>query len=210
MTQSGESGSASGSGIGQDAENPGEVKPGEHASDAELVALALAGRQIGFTRLIERYRDPVFRFARHHLGDETEALDVTQESFIAAFAALRRYDPARPFKSWLLRIALNKCRDLARKRKVRQFFTRAGPIEDALAVADPSPDPEAALASSAAVARIRIALAALPASLKDPLILCTMEGFSQDEAATLLGISRKAVEVRIYRARQKLSSLLEG
>lgn len=184
--------------------------PGAQASDAELVALALAGRQIGFTRLIERYRDPVFRLARHHLGDETEALDVTQECFIAAFAALRRYDPARPFKSWLLRIALNKCRDWARKRKVRRFFTWASPIENALGVADPAGDPEAVLASNAEVARIRSALATLPASLKDPLILCTMEGYSQEDAAALLGISRKAVELRIYRARQKLLELLEG
>lgn len=203
MTRSGQAGA--GPGTGQDAQSPAA-----QASDEDLVALALAGRQIGFTRLIERYRDPVFRLSRHHLGNETEALDVTQECFIAAFAALRRYDPARPFKSWVLKIALNKCRDWARKRKVRQFLTRARPIEHAFAVADPAADPEAALASSTELRRIREALASLPASLKDPLILCTMEGCSQDEAAALLGISRKAVEVRIYRARQKLSTLLEG
>ena len=183
---------------------------GQPPSDADLVALALAGSQAGFSQLLERYRDPVFRLVRHHLGNDAEALDVTQESFIAAFAALGRYDPARPFKSWLLRIALNKCRDWARRRKVRQFFTWAVPIEHAHAVADSAPDPEEALASRAEVARIRSALAALPASLKDPLILCALEGHSQDEAAVLLGISRKAVEVRIYRARQNLSALLEG
>lgn len=193
------------SGTRQDAASP--LQP---ATDSELVALALAGKQAGFSRLLERYRDPVFRLVRHHLGDDAEALDITQESFIAAFAALRRYDPARPFKSWILRIALNKCRDWGRRRKVRQFFTWARPLEDAYDVADSAQDPEAALASTNEVARIRTALANLPASLKDPLILCTMEGHSQDEAAALLGISRKAVEVRIYRARQKLSELLEG
>lgn len=180
------------------------------ASDADLVAMALAGKQAGFSQLLERNRDAVFRLVRHHLGDDAEALDVTQESFIAAFAALHRFDSARPFKSWLLRIALNKCRDWGRRRKVRQFFTWARPIEEAHDLADSAPDPEAALASSAEVARIRKALISLPASLKDPLILCALEGHSQEDAAALLGISRKAVELRIYRARQKLSAVLEG
>ena len=75
---------------------------------------------------------------------------------------------------------------------------------------DPSPNPEAALFSSAEVARIRAALSALPRSLKDPLILCSIEGLSQDEAAAVLGVSRKAIETRVYRARQKLSEMLKG
>lgn len=178
--------------------------------DAELVAQALAGRQAGFDELMRRHRDAVFRLARSHTGDEQDALDVTQESFIAAFAALHRFDRARPFRSWLLRIAINKCRDWGRRRLVRRFFTFARPIEDAAHVADPALDPEAALASAREVERMRQALAALPATLKDPLILCAMEGMSQDEAAALLGVSRKTVETRIYRARQKLSAVFEG
>ena len=54
------------------------------------------------------------------------------------------------------------------------------------------------------------AIAALPANLKDPLILCRLEGLSMAEAAHVLEISEKAVETRIYRARQKLTELLEG
>ena len=179
-------------------------------ADAELVEQALGGRQAGYAGLMARHREAVFRLARHHLGHEGDALDVTQECFISAFMALRRYDPARPFRSWLLRIALNKCHDWARRRRVRQFFTFARPLDSALDVADAGPDPESALASVGEVARIRAAIAALPATLKDPLILCAIEGLSQDEAAVLLGTSRKAVETRIYRARQKLSDVLKG
>lgn len=175
--------------------------------DASAVAAALAGRQAGFTALMDAHRDAVFRMVRGHLGGEADALDVTQESFVAAFLALRRYDPARPFRGWVLRIALNKCHDWARRRKVRRFFAFALPIEEASGVADERHDPEQALASRGEVARIHAEIAALPDALKEPLLLCALEGLSQDEAAAILGISRKAVETRIYRARQKLSHL---
>jgi RNA polymerase sigma-70 factor (ECF subfamily) len=180
------------------------------ASDAELVAQALTGNQAGYSALMTRHREAVFRLARNHVGIDAEALDVTQECFVAAFAALGRYDPSRPFRSWLLRIALNKCHDWGRRRAVRRFFTFAKPIEDALQVADPSPDPEAALASGEETERLRRAIAALPVALKEPLLLCAVEGVSQDEAAAMLGVSRKAIETRIYRARQKLSDTFEG
>lgn len=178
--------------------------------DAALVAQALAGRQAGYSALMRRHREAVFRLARNHLPGDADALDVTQECFVAAFAALHRYDPARPFRGWILRIALNKCRDWARRRAVRAFFTFAKPLDEALTVADSAPDPESALGASQEAERLRAAIAALPAALKDPLLLCAIEGLPQDEAAHVLGISRKAVETRIYRARQKLSEALEG
>lgn len=178
--------------------------------DARAVAAALAGRQAGYDALMRAHRDAVFRMVRGHLGNEADALDVTQESFVAAFLALRRYDPARPFRSWILRIALNKCHDWARRRAVRRLFAFALPIEAAGHVADEAQGPEAALASHGEVARIQAAIAALPDALKEPLLLCAMEGLSQEEAAAILGISRKAVETRIHRARQKLSHLVEG
>ena len=61
-------------------------------SDGELAALALAGRQAAFRELLDRHRASVFRLARGSTGDDDAALDVTQEAFIAAFAALKSYD----------------------------------------------------------------------------------------------------------------------
>lgn len=180
------------------------------AADARLARSALAGDQSAYAALMRRHRETVFRLARHHSADEGEAIDITQEAFIAAFGALRRFDGERPFRAWILRIALNKCRDRSRRRKVRQLLIFARPIEEAFDVADPGPDPEAALHSASAVRRIQREVQALPAKLREPLVLCAIEGMSQDEAAQLLGVSRKAIETRIYRARQKLSMLLEG
>ena len=183
---------------------------GDLAEDARLARAALAGDQPAYAALMQRHREAVFRLARHHSTDEAEALDITQEAFISAFAALDRFDRERSFRAWILRIALNKCRDLSRRRKVRQMLTFARPVEEAIGVPDPSPDPEEALGSARAVHRIRHEVQALPARLREPLILCAIEGMSQDEAAQVLGVSRKAIETRIYRARQKLSALLEG
>jgi RNA polymerase sigma factor CnrH len=182
----------------------------ENDQDARLASLALAGRQEGFTGLMNRHRNAVFRLARNHIGDESEALDVTQECFVSAFAGLRRYDPERSFRAWILRIALNKCRDWARRRAVRRFFTFAVPLDEALGVADGAADPEASLAADESAHQLRALIASLPPQLKEPFLLCALEGLPQDEAAQALGISRKAVETRLYRARQKLSAAIEG
>lgn len=90
------------------------------------------------------------------------------------------------------------------------MFAFARPLDEALNIGDSAPDPEMALNSAREIERMRTALAALPGKLKDPLILCAIEGLSQDEAAGLLWVSRKAVETRIHRAKKKLTLLLEG
>ncbi len=174
-------------------------------TDGELAALALAGRQAAYGELMRRYRDPVFRLVRSHVGDTDEALDVVQETFVAAFAAIVRYDGSRPFRHWVNRIALNKCRDWGRRRRVRRLFSFALPIDAASDLVDAAISGEAAIDDARALQRVAKAIAALPAKLKEPLLLTAVDGLSQADAAAVLGISEKAVEVRIYRARKALA-----
>ena len=176
--------------------------------DGILAARALAGQQSAYGALMRRHRDAVWRLARGHVGDPDEALDITQETFVAAFAALARYDRTRPFRIWIARIALNKCRDWARRRAVRSFFAFAKPMDDALGLADSAASPEEALHSQHELSRIHAAIAALPAMLKDVLLLRTIEAMSQADTARVLGITEKAVETRLYRARAKLAQIL--
>ncbi len=174
-------------------------------SDGELATFTIAGRQAAFAEIMDRYRQPVFRLARGFLGDAEEALDVTQETFIAAHQALARYDTARPMRAWLSTIAVNKCRDHARKRAGRRFFSFASPIGgEAEAVADDQVAADDAAADRQELDRVRRAIAELPASLKEPLVLHTIAGLSLADTATVLAISEKAVETRLYRARAKL------
>ena len=180
------------------------------ASDGELVALQLGGRDAAARELMKHHREPVYRLVQSLIGDPTEALDVTQETFIAAFAALARFDTSRPFRVWLSRIAINKCRDWARRRAVRKFFTFAAPIEAADAVANEDVAADVLLSDREELARVRSAIAVLPTVLKETLLLRTVEGLSEDETATALSISRKAVETRLYRARQALTAALQS
>ena len=179
-------------------------------SDGELAALALAGRQAAYRELLERHREPVFRLVRGSISDGDAALDVTQEAFIAAFAALKSYDGTRPFKTWVSRIAINKCRDWARRRAVRRFFSFALSIEMAATIADEAIPADRQLADRAELAGVQEAITKLPVALREPLILRTIEGLTQAETAQVLRISEKAVETRLYRARKKLSEVLRG
>ncbi|ANQ40031.1 RNA polymerase subunit sigma-24 [Gluconobacter oxydans] len=178
-------------------------------SDNELTALALAGQQTAFGELVRRHQGWVFRLVRSHIGDSEEAVDVTQASFIAAVGALRRYDGERLFRAWLSRIAINKCKDWRRRRNVRRLFAFALPMDEAYSVSEKTPDAERVLGANQDLARTMSAIAELPGTLKEPLILRTIEGYSEAETAQILGISQKAVEMRLYRARVRLLAILQ-
>lgn len=178
-------------------------------SDGDLAALAHRGREAAFAELFARHRSRVYRLILNNVADADEALDLVQETFLSAHRALGRYDAARPMAGWLATIALNKCRDWSRRRTVRRWLWRARPIEDvADTLGDGAPGQDAAAADRDRLTRLRAAIAELPAALREPLVLCAVEGASQGEAAAILGISAKAVETRLRRARQRLSEML--
>lgn len=180
--------------------------------DADLVARALKGEDVAFTQLMRRHKADLFRFARRYTGDPDAALDVVQDSFVSAWKALGRYDERYPFGVWLRAIALNKCRDRSRRLLLRRLVLGQADPEgrEAQSRPDPAPDAEATLIDRQRRAALDRALAALPAGLKEPLILTVFDGYSQQEAGAMLGLSAKAVEVRVYRARRRLAEILGG
>ena len=178
--------------------------------DADLVRRARAGEQRAFSLLMGRHKHWLYRFVRRYVSDADEAYDVLQDAFVSALSNLSRYDPGRPFEAWLRRIALNKCRDRARRDAVRRAFglSRRGP-EETEAVADSGAGADQTLASGLALKALDKAISALPAALKEPLVLTVLEGLSQKEAGAILGLSAKAVEVRVYRAKRQLAETLD-
>lgn len=176
-------------------------------SDGELAVLALAGRQAAYAEIMRRYRDPIYRLVRGHAGEDEEALDLVQECFATAFSSLGRYQPDRPFRPWLSRIAINKCRDWHRRRAVRRLFAFAVPLSDTEAetVSDLAVTPDVVAVDRQELERLWRAVADLPVSLREPLVLAAIEGLPYAEIASILAISEKAVETRIYRARAKLT-----
>ncbi len=179
--------------------------------DAPLVERVLQGDKGAYSLLIGRHKAWLYRFIRRHLANAEDADDVLQDSFASAWRALSRYDPERPFEIWLRRIALNKCRDLGRKHKVRRaVFVLTHPFSD---VEEQAPELAAAadtvLIADESTRRLQAAIAALPAGLREPLVLTALEGLSQKEAAQVLGVNAKAVENRVARARAKLAAALD-
>ena len=174
--------------------------------DDTLIAAALSGDNAAFSTLMGRHKEPLYRFVRRYVGDADEAFDLVQETFVAGWSALNTFEQGRPFAVWLRRIALNKCRDWSRRRQVRRFFFTAAPLEAADTL---SSAPADGAPHQARLAALDAAIAALPAALKEPLLLTVFEEMSQAEAATLLGVSAKAVETRVYRAKQKLREALK-
>jgi RNA polymerase sigma-70 factor (ECF subfamily) len=176
--------------------------------DAELAILAIGGRDPAFAELVRRHRQHLYRLILSNVADPDEALDLVQETFFAAHRALGRYDPERSMRGWLAAIALNKCRDWGRRRAVRRLFRLARPIDEAGEIAHDDPGPDVEADARRRMAQVASAISELPAALREVLTLRTVEGLSQTEAADLLGITGKAVETRLYRARAKLQALL--
>jgi RNA polymerase sigma-70 factor (ECF subfamily) len=182
------------------------------AEDLPSAALAIAARDgdhAAFAALMRRHKGWLYQFIRRYVADHDEAYDVLQESFVSAWGALGRFDPQRPFEAWLRRIALNKCRDRARRNAVRRaaFAILGLGANDASQTVTPPLD--SATTVDQALKRLETAITRLPRQLKEPLVLTMLEGMSHKEAGKLLGINTKAVETRVYRAKRQLAAMLD-
>lgn len=179
-------------------------------SDADLAKRAVDGEDHAFTLLMRRHKAGLFAFVRRYVGENDPALEIVQEAFVSAWKALSRYDGSRPFAVWLRAIALNKCRDRGRKLAVRRLIFGDKDImaPEAAQYADHAPGPEALLLASQRRRVLDAAIAKLPATMKEPFLLTCFEEYSHQATADILGISIKAVESRVYRARQKLTTIL--
>ncbi len=179
-------------------------------TDEALAASAAQGDCAAFNALVKRHKEPLYRFVRRYVGQADDAYDILQDSFVSAWAALPRYDPERPFAPWLHRIALNKCRDFGRRQAVRRALLRIVAVEPQEASPSDAEVMDAEAQASNKLRRLNRAVADLPVRYKEPLLLTAMEGRSHDEAAQILGISSKAVEMRVYRARHCLKEAMGG
>ncbi len=176
-------------------------------ADSELASAAVRGERQAFSELMTRHQVGIHRFVSRFVRGENAA-DVTQDTFVAAWRNLARFDPSQRFDVWLRAIAINKCRDHARRAAVRRFIS----VDLAQAPADSVDDglisPETATEERQTLALLHRAIQALPASLREPLVLTALEGLSQADAGSVLGVSVKSIETRLYRARRKLADQL--
>lgn len=193
----------------------------EGVSDASLMSRIAAREAVAFEALMARYQERMLHFAFEYLQDRETARDLVQESFARAYQHAGNYKPAYAVSTWLFNILLNLCRDHTRRRKFRRFLSldwRGDASEDSAGLAERIPDPaenvEDMLHAHQRTLALEKAIDTLPHDLKAALILYHLEERSQEQCARILGITEKAVETRVYRARkqlkQKLGGMIEG
>lgn len=160
---------------------------------------AEAGRKAKFGKLAESYGADLYRFAMWICGDEALAKDLVQETYLRAWKALDKLQDINAAKSWLITILR---REYARtfERKVPQFTD----IDDTVVPEDRELEPEDRLE----IGLLRRAIRALTPKYRDPLLLQVVMGYSCDEIAVELGISRSAVMTQLFRAREQLKATL--
>ena len=178
-------------------------------TDALLMQRLAEGEDLALNALMARWRERVAAFLLRMVGDHSTAMDLAQETFVRLYTSRRSYKPTAAFSTYLFHIAANLARSHARWKGRHPTV----PLEDELGhmvhePIDPKLSPDDAAALHEKTAMVNQAIAALPAELREALLLFTVEDMSHAEIATTLGCTAKAVEVRIYRARQELKAAL--
>ena len=181
--------------------------------DLPLIEALQAGDDSALNELIHRHREPLFHFVFRYLRDETAARDVVQETFVRVYFKAAKFTPKSAVKTWIYTIALNLCRDRARRLAKRRgdvsldapVGANAAPLE----APDNAPIPSARAIQADRFAALQRAVDELPQKLKEALILFSIEERSQKEVAEILETTPKTIELRVYHAKIQLRAALE-
>jgi RNA polymerase sigma-70 factor (ECF subfamily) len=165
-------------------------------------------RRVTFADLVREHQDEVFGLALRMLGDREAAMDVTSSVFLKAYRAFERFDPSRPARPWLLRIAVNEA--ISAGRSVSRERARRAPAEEAFAVPASEPQPHEETLAREERAAVRHAVAALAEPYRTVTVLRYFSGLSVDEIAQVTGRPGSTVGVQLLRARALLRTALEA
>lgn len=165
---------------------------------ADLVQRAVDGDREAFDKVMIETQKRVMSVAWRMLGDEADARDAAQETFLRVYKYLGRFDVTKDFNAWLYGITINACRDLASKRKYHE------PIEYEDEIYTNGSDAEQASLQSQQREMIARALRGLPEKERAAVVLRDIEGMSTDEVAKVLKSTPTTVRSQISTARRKI------
>jgi len=181
---------------------------------ADMERLA-AGHDAALNDLMDRHATPLFHFLCRMLGNEDDANDLAQETFVRVYRARASFRADEKFSTWLYTIAANLARNQFRWRSRHPNVSLEAETPETgqalggtISAGDPAPNEQALAAERAAA--VRNAVGRLPADLREAIVLCEWEERSVAEAAAILETTPKAVESRLYRARQILRERLKS
>jgi RNA polymerase sigma-70 factor (ECF subfamily) len=174
-----------------------------------LIERCLNGDQNGFALLYELCAPMIYRLCYSLLMNRQDAEDVVQEAFVYAFKNLRRYEAERAsFKTWLYTIALSRCRNLYRRKRMPWMdLANFLPLD---LPAPKSETPEIKLAQQDMKAAVEEALARLTPRLREAVVLRYGHGLTYREMAEVIGCPQKTAESRVRLAHERLRGLLQA
>lgn len=194
----------------------------EGTPERDLIARVIGGDERAFERILLDHIQEVWRLAFHMLQDHHEAEEVVQDTFVKARRALHGFRGDCPFRSYLLSICRNRCRDELERRKRKRANEVSWDAPVALSGRDvdleeehqgtsldniaSTPDPQAQWTMRLDLAA---ALAMLPMDEREAFVLITVMQKTAEEAAAILASPRSTVQSRLGRARTKLAACLE-
>jgi len=182
-------------------------------TDEAAAAETRRGDRNAFRVLVDRHSRAVFRLAYRMTGNESDAEDVVQETFLRAFKQIKHFDGRSSFSTWLYRICSNCALDLIRARKTRE--RQREPLDDEKTpswidrIAAREPDPERLTHSGQITRLLKPALDQLSEMERVAFTLRHFEGCNVEEIARTLGVQQNAAKHSVFRAVQKLRRALE-
>jgi len=181
-------------------------------TDTNMISLESlkAGDREAFARLVDETSGHIYRVALQILGDEQDAEDVLQETYIKAFRSLPDFEGRSSLTTWSYRIAVNEALMMVRKRKPQAISVEesnsfdAEAENDRMEIVDWCCLPEGELLSSESRRFLDRAVQALPANFRVVFVMRDLEGLSIQDTAEALGLSENNVKTRLLRARLRL------
>jgi RNA polymerase sigma-70 factor (ECF subfamily) len=180
--------------------------------DAADVARARSGDEGAFQALVERHSRSIFRLAFRMTGNEHDAEDVVQETFLKAYRRLAQFEERAHFGSWLYRIAANCAYDSLRSRARRDEKSALPEQQEddpMVSIAADGPSPDRLVFSGQVQERVRTAMARLSERERAAFVLRHFEEMSTKEIGDALGLDEGAVKHSVFRAVRKLREALE-
>jgi RNA polymerase sigma-70 factor, ECF subfamily len=178
-------------------------------TDAATVSRARAGDADAFRLLVERHSQPIFRVAYRMTGNEHDADDVVQETFLRVYRQLEKFEERSNFGTWLHRIAINCALDLLRARGRIDRHYGGDPESPEVTAASSDPQQDRLLLSAELREKVAAAMEQLSGNERTAFVLRHFEGMPVDEIGRTLGIQVNAAKHTIFRAVRKLRQSLE-
>jgi len=181
----------------------------ETVSDSELVRRFKMGDEKAFSFIVLKYQKRLINTARVILGDEDEAMDISQEAFIKAYFNLKKFRNSSSLYTWLYRIIYNLCISTMRRRKIIKFLS-IDDHGDSTEIYSKQPNPEKEYEHGEFRAALSEALSKLPIRQRTVFIMKQIDCLKHSEIAHVLGITEGSVKASYFHAVNKLKSMLQS